>query len=222
MCSINSVKLVNNHTFSPLVLMPLTTFETSSVSKVCKVCACCQKPLTEKQIKEGNKFCSSSCSASYNNKKRPSKLTKTCKCCGTLIPKSRTYCSTCYEQVKKQSPVNKKYFTKEEVTKANTGYLTKTRTNNKEFLVEYLGGECLCCGYKKNIKALEFHHLNPNEKEFTISNKSNWSKQRLIQEADKCVLLCANCHREVHDELLTNPDLNNQLAKMKEEKMKNK
>jgi hypothetical protein len=44
---------------------------------------------------------------------------------------------------------------------------------------------------------LEFHHLDPNEKDFSIGGKS-WSLERLKKEVDKCILICANCHRELH------------------------
>lgn len=58
--------------------------------------------------------------------------------------------------------------------------------------------------YDKNIAALEFHHINPDEKEFQLDMRhlSNTSLERLQNEVNKCQLLCANCHREVH-----NPEL---------------
>lgn len=74
------------------------------------------------------------------------------------------------------------------------------RRRKKIELVEYKGGECEKCGYKKCIDALEFHHKDPNEKDFTISGKS-WSFERLKKEADKCILVCSNCHKEIHFEL---------------------
>jgi len=64
-------------------------------------------------------------------------------------------------------------------------------------LVDYKGGNCEKCGYNKCIDALEFHHLDPSEKDFSISDKS-WSLERLKKEVDKCILICANCHRELH------------------------
>lgn len=64
-------------------------------------------------------------------------------------------------------------------------------------LVEYKGGECEKCGYNKCVRALEFHHLDPSEKDFTISGKS-WSFERLKDEVDKCILVCSNCHNEIH------------------------
>jgi len=71
----------------------------------------------------------------------------------------------------------------------------------KEKSVEYLGGKCVKCGYDKCIEALEFHHLNPEAKEKRdngrgIDRRKSFEKQK--PELDKCILLCANCHREEH------------------------
>jgi ribosomal protein L30E len=79
-------------------------------------------------------------------------------------------------------------------------YVVDFRKRTKIKLVEYKGGKCEKCEYKKCIEALEFHHLNPNEKDFTISGKS-WSFDRLKEEVDKCILVCSNCHKEIHYEL---------------------
>ena len=67
-------------------------------------------------------------------------------------------------------------------------------------LVEYLGGKCCKCGYDKSISALEFHHLNPEEKSYSLDMRRISSKNidELKQEADKCILVCSNCHREIH------------------------
>ena len=77
--------------------------------------------------------------------------------------------------------------------------------NFKKQMVDYKGGKCVKCGYDKCISALEFHHLNPNEKEFTLSHLKNYRFDEIIMnELDKCDLVCANCHREIHYELLKN------------------
>jgi LSD1 subclass zinc finger protein len=74
------------------------------------------------------------------------------------------------------------------------------RTKLKQKMVEYKGYACLHCGYKNNIKALSFHHLNPEEKDFDISGAHCRSWEALKKELDKCILLCLNCHAELHDE----------------------
>lgn len=75
------------------------------------------------------------------------------------------------------------------------------RKRKKIELVAYKGGCCEICGYNKSISALQFHHRNPNEKDFNISRKS-YSFERLKKEVDKCILVCANCHAEIHEKLL--------------------
>lgn len=71
--------------------------------------------------------------------------------------------------------------------------------------VEYKGGKCINCGYNKYYGALEFHHLNPEEKDFNISNIRTYKfNKRITEELDKCVLLCANCHREEHYNIIQN------------------
>jgi 5-methylcytosine-specific restriction endonuclease McrA len=67
--------------------------------------------------------------------------------------------------------------------------------------IEYKGSKCLVCGYNKSVRALQFHHLDPIQKDFGISGNTK-SFEKLKPELDKCVLLCANCHAEVHDNLI--------------------
>lgn len=68
-------------------------------------------------------------------------------------------------------------------------------------LIAYKGGRCERCGYNKCNRALEFHHMDPSIKEFGISTNINRNIDELKAEVDKCILLCSNCHAEVHDEL---------------------
>lgn len=71
----------------------------------------------------------------------------------------------------------------------------------KHKLILYKGGKCERCGYDKCDGALQFHHKNPLEKEFALSQvnlNSEYTLDRLYKEVDKCELLCANCHAEVH------------------------
>lgn len=82
------------------------------------------------------------------------------------------------------------------------GYVSvkKARKNRKKLLVEYLGGKCIRCGYNKCLEALDFHHKNPEEKDFSLSSKWNNFK-RCIEEVKKCILVCSNCHRELHNNI---------------------
>lgn len=77
--------------------------------------------------------------------------------------------------------------------------ITIGRANLKLLAIEYKGGKCIICGYNKCARALQFHHIDPNEKEFNISMTTAFTLERNKAELDKCVLLCANCHSEIHD-----------------------
>jgi hypothetical protein len=78
------------------------------------------------------------------------------------------------------------------------------RERTKKRLVEYKGGSCQICGYKKCLENLGFHHLDPNKKDFAISCAGKGISKLKI-EVDKCVLLCCRCHGEVHAGLILIP-----------------
>ena len=75
------------------------------------------------------------------------------------------------------------------------------KNRNRQELLKLHGSKCSVCSYDKCSSALQFHHIDPSEKEFEIS-ESAYSLENLISEAKKCVLLCANCHAEVENEIL--------------------
>jgi 5-methylcytosine-specific restriction endonuclease McrA len=85
-------------------------------------------------------------------------------------------------------------------------YLKKAVSSRRRKLrneaIKILGGRCKLCGYNKSPRALSFHHLDPKTKSFGISMKGltrSWDK--IQKELKKCILLCANCHAEVHDKI---------------------
>lgn len=59
---------------------------------------------------------------------------------------------------------------------------------------------CALCGYNKYDGALDFHHVNPEDKKFSISQRG-WSRSNdvIAEELNKCILFCSNCHREIED-----------------------
>lgn len=82
--------------------------------------------------------------------------------------------------------------------------VTRCRQKRKQDLVYVHGEKCAICGYNKYIGALQFHHLNSQEKEYGLSSTGytrSWEKD--IEESKKCILVCANCHAEIHAELIT-------------------
>jgi 5-methylcytosine-specific restriction endonuclease McrA len=74
----------------------------------------------------------------------------------------------------------------------------------KRTLVEEAGGACGLCGYDRSVGALQFHHLDPKSKAFSLSHRGvTLSLEAARAEAAKCVLLCANCHAEVEGGIAT-------------------
>ena len=84
---------------------------------------------------------------------------------------------------------------------ASTRDTSEYRRRIKEQLVNYKGGRCVKCGYNKCLAALEFHHCDPKQKDFSISGGTR-SFETLKKEVDKCILVCSNCHKEIHQGLL--------------------
>jgi transposase len=82
------------------------------------------------------------------------------------------------------------------------------RRSVKAILVAEAGGACVVCGYAGSMAALQFHHLDPTSKEFHISYRGvARSIAAARKEAEKCVLLCANCHAEVEAGVATIPNV---------------
>jgi hypothetical protein len=98
--------------------------------------------------------------------------------------------------------------------KSESAYIR--RHSRKLYAIRYLGGKCIHCGYNHPL-ALAFHHLNPLEKNNSISNmlrgngKDN-SKKAIKKELDVCELTCVNCHFEIHT--LSNNKCKNELLRM--------
>lgn len=83
--------------------------------------------------------------------------------------------------------------------KCNSEAVSDRRRVIKAKAIEYKGGACSMCGYNKFQGALEFHHTDPSQKDFAIAHKghcTSWEKIKM--ELDKCILVCSNCHRELH------------------------
>lgn len=114
---------------------------------------------------------------------------KQCTKCGCdfdvlKVGRYRKTCQACHERRKNRVRVNKRELSQR--------------------CSEYKGGKCLVCGYNKCQRALEQHHLDPSTKSFTISRacSGNYEWEDIVKEMDKCILLCSNCHCEVHDGLI--------------------
>lgn len=70
--------------------------------------------------------------------------------------------------------------------------------NYKIKAVEYKGGKCEICGYNKCFASLDFHHKDPTQKDPNWKKVRSWSFEKIKLELDKCMLVCRNCHGEIH------------------------
>lgn len=193
------------------------------------------------------KFCSSSCSAKYNNKLRgrnkttckcggkkgyPAKVCKDCRLkeisekpkvscknscrCGKQKRRISKVCINCYKKERRTGKtlkreamlkcekhgltIHKAYGRSARLycLKCSHDRITEQRRKNKIKLSLYFGGKCIKCGYDKCINGLTFHHRDESTKKFGIGSGHTKSYDKLLEEAEKCDLLCHNCHSEVH------------------------
>ncbi len=74
----------------------------------------------------------------------------------------------------------------------------KSNRKKKFLLVQYKGGRCEVCGYNRCMAALDFHHIEPTQKDPDWKKMRKWALERIKKEIDQCSLVCRNCHSEIH------------------------
>lgn len=188
-------------------------------------CEVCSHQFVNKR--HNRKYCSQACYHKTRSDKvsdSSEKRTKTCSDCSNKILTTRKRCQDCH---KKFLSIPRKRYKMTTETKCSGCGIEKTTENTfspeigiwctkcrnclktinrnntasiKQECVTYKGGKCSKCGYNKSLAALDFHHLDPTKKDFTIAHKRGTAVNDTIRaELDKCILLCANCHRELHE-----------------------
>lgn len=123
--------------------------------------------------------------------------TKKCSKCGKELPfsefyKGRNACKKCERQ-------RAKNWRQANPTKHVNQVLRRQKKQS-----EWLNSQktpCIICGESEPI-CIDFHHINPSEKEFTIGKNRNRGKEWLLTEIQKCVCVCSNCHRKIHAGLI--------------------
>jgi hypothetical protein len=83
--------------------------------------------------------------------------------------------------------------------------VTRRHQKVKRILVAEAGGRCAVCGYDRCMVNLHFHHVDPSRKAFAVSISTGKSLAAYRAEAQKCVLVCANCHGEIEAGLIPSP-----------------
>ncbi len=163
-------------------------------------CGSCRKVITvgEKQKPSAakiKKFCNSSCAAKKNNRAHPKRSPESkCAECDGPVSTHLKYCRPLC-RIRARSRL------KTERPKQKGKYVVEWRKELKFRAIAYKGGGCRYCGYSKCVRSLQFHHRDPSQKDFGISTSIR-SWKRVKAELDKCDLVCANCHGEVHDGII--------------------
>lgn len=110
--------------------------------------------------------------------------------------KRKTHRREYYLRTKKQT---QEYYKENKDRFAETN--KKIRARNRKIINEIkVKSGCSRCGWNEHPSALEYHHLDPSAKKLAVARFVNFSYgiETILQEIDKCTLLCANCHRIVH------------------------
>lgn len=90
----------------------------------------------------------------------------------------------------------------------NKKTLERQRTLKIE-AIKLKGGKCQICGYGKCPASLDFHHLDPSKKSFSIGQFKTFNLEKLKIELDKCILVCRNCHGEIHSGIMNGTPMPN-------------
>jgi len=157
-----------------------------------RYCLACRKLVKAKELcskcgintKTGDASCSNWCKQCLAARRRGERAvargTGTCTLCFKVPAlSSRSFCGDCAKK-KSLDTVEK-------------------RVRIKKFLVESLGGKCQRCGFETPYyDVFDFHHLDPDKKDFDIAKRLTWNFEKLLAEVKKCILICANCHRIEH------------------------
>lgn len=128
---------------------------------------------------------------------------------GTIKERYRKECRKCEHygpNVDRECSKCRQYLTADHFTRGGDAYCTKCQSKyRREKVVEnklkalgYMGGVCADCHKEYPYAVYDFHHKDPSQKDREIASMRRWSWENIKKELDKCVMLCANCHRMRH------------------------
>lgn len=148
--------------------------------KVCKQCKCVARKEREKSNPDTLKKAQEYRAQYYEEHKE----------------KYKDYWAT---QADKRKAIQHKYL-KTHYKKIQLGHRTR-KQQIKEQYIEFFGGVCEVCKQPHEWYQYDFHHINPEEKEYNVCSMFSMTEDKIKKEMSKCILVCANCHRKVHYEL---------------------
>lgn len=125
---------------------------------------------------------------------------KMCSCCKKILPISEF-------RERKDRPGTLQPYCKS----CASGFVVEKNNRHKKALVKYMGGKCADCGIVGHHSIYDFHHTEPEHKDFTIQSNRHYNFAQLIDELDKCVMLCANCHTKRHLDMKIEEGYNNKI-----------
>ncbi len=164
-----------------------------------KTCSHCQQPIPariivdgqEKKTIWGRKFCYE-CNPFGSKIRTPIAFRNT--------PAGQKFCTDCKTLKSLEDFAGKPHGKKQAYCRTCAMVRQKAaHWKRKQECVDRKGGKCQLCGYKKCLTSLQFHHIDPTEKSFELGFARSFSWESVVRELNKCVLLCSNCHGEVHE-----------------------
>jgi len=196
-------KCINGHTVR-LLCRKCPECGTNDFRPICNTCDNCGEKFPVVVVLEGNKmrgdnrkYCYS-CSPPRSNVKYdlmyPELTERTCSSCKELKPID--------DYVKERISITGRQLYSTTCKKCKSDYSVWYTRQSKQNMVNYKGGVCEFCGYNDCLIALDFHHMDPTQKEFSLKERTAHKvTEEVKKELDKCILLCATCHREEHDRI---------------------
>lgn len=129
-----------------------------------------------------------------------------------IDPATKGFCTSCGKPLKSKTAIRM----------CPVCQLYKRADKIRDKIFDILGYQCWVCGYDKGKiakRVLEFHHMNPSEKEFSLGRNemTNLAWERVVKEIKKCSLLCCRCHREIDAGIISTEEI----EKIYKEKWKN-
>lgn len=162
------------------------------------------------------KYCSGKCKAAAWRKQNPQRFKEICKTYADKNSPKHNYkaCSVCQKEIpfdrkgpgiqtcSKQCSKNRK--------QELASITRKNKVDELRHVKELVG--CACCGYSRYGGSLDFHHVNPSEKD--VKEMNYGGSRKFKEEVAKCVLVCKNCHRELHHLMKIDLDQYNKMIKL--------